>query len=60
MLDDRNNSMNKNQDNRNLSEVFKELQEIRYSQAQQIRKANQKLKFLLSKQIMFLLIVKKE
>ena len=36
MLDDRNNSMNKNQDNRNLSEVFKELQEIRYSQANQV------------------------
>ena len=36
MLDDNNNSMNKNQDNRNLSDVFRELQKIRYSQANQI------------------------
>ncbi len=35
MLDDKNNSMNKNQDNRNLSDVFRELQEIRYSQTNQ-------------------------
>ncbi len=36
MLDDKNNSMNKNQDNRNLSDVFRELQEIRYSQANKV------------------------
>ena len=31
MLDDKNNLMNNGQDNRNLSDVFRELQEIRYS-----------------------------
>ena len=35
MLDDKNNNLNQNSDNRNLSDVFKELQEIRYSQASQ-------------------------
>ena len=36
MLNDKNNSMNNGQDNRNLSDVFKELQEIRYSQSKQV------------------------
>ena len=36
MLNDKNNSMNNGQDNRNLSDVFKELQEIRYSQTKQV------------------------
>ena len=31
MLDDKNNSINQKQDNRNLSDVFKELQQIRYA-----------------------------
>ncbi len=37
MLDDKNNSVNNKQDNRNLSDVFKELQEIRYSAANQTK-----------------------
>lgn len=36
MLDDKNSFTNKNQDNRNLSDVFRELQEIRYSQISQV------------------------
>ena len=36
MLDDKNNTMKNGQDNRNLSDVFKELQEIRYSSANQV------------------------
>ena len=36
MLNDKNNSMNNGQDNRNLSDVFKELQKIRYSQSKQV------------------------
>lgn len=47
MLDDKNNSMHKNQNDRNLSDVFKELQEIRYSQANQVNtssKSNSDLK----------------
>ena len=37
MLNDKNNTVNSNNlDNRNLSDVFKELQEIRYSQANQV------------------------
>ena len=36
MSNGKNNSMNKNQDNRNLSDVFKELQEIRYSGTTQV------------------------
>ena len=62
MLDDKNNSTNKKQDNRNLSDVFKELQEIRYSQSSQINnpKPNLKQKFLLFMIIMFLLTIKKE
>ena len=31
VLDDKNNSINQKQDNRNLSDVFKELQQIRYA-----------------------------
>ena len=36
MANGKNNSMNKNQDSRNLSDLFKELQEIRYSSANQV------------------------
>ena len=36
MLDDKNSFTNRNQDNRNLSDVFRELQEIRYSQISQV------------------------
>lgn len=36
MSNGKNNSMNKNQDTRNLSDVFKELQEIRYSGTTQV------------------------
>ena len=44
MLDDKNNSTNKKQDNRNLSDVFKELQEIRYSQSSQINTSSDNVK----------------
>ena len=42
MLDDKNNNLNQNSDNRNLSDVFRELQEIRYSQASQTNSTSKK------------------